>query len=90
MLLHVVDGDDPRMLELGSRPRFLDEAGDLLGGLESFSTRHLQGDRPIQLRIVGQVDDAKATSTKSALNFVATNLFGRGSSSVSVSSCNGG
>ena len=59
----LVDGDDPRMPELGGRPRLPVEPRDILGGFDQVGVRDLEGDDPVQPNVERTPDSPKTAYT---------------------------
>jgi len=72
---HVEDGDDVRVVETGDGAGF----GQMgVGGLgDELGVGNLDGDEPLQLVVVGEVDEAEAALTQHILDSVATDLLGK-------------
>jgi hypothetical protein len=77
MTPHVEDGDNPRMLQPGCRPRFLGEPPPLLVAPKPVRARGLQGNQTIQLFIMRQEYVGESTSPKAATDGVSANPFGQ-------------
>jgi hypothetical protein len=65
------------MIEIGDRASLGQIRLGIFGFGDQFGVRHLDGDQPIQLLVVGQLDKAKATFAQYLLDAIATNLCER-------------
>ena len=74
----IVDGNDVRMVEVGDGAGFGQIGFGVFGPGDQLAVRHLDGDEPLQLVVVGQVDEAEAALAQDPLDPVATDLAGRG------------
>ena len=68
----VVDGDDVRVVEAGDGAGFGQVGFGVFGAVHQLAVRHLDGDEPLQLVVVGQVDEAEAALAQDPLDAVAT------------------
>src|SRR5262249_35739819 len=67
--------DDVRMVEAGDGAGFGQVGFGVTRPSDKPGVRHLDGHEPLQLLVVGQVDDAEATLAQDFLHPVATNLL---------------
>ena len=76
----IVDGNDVRVVEVGDGAGFGQIGFGVFGPSHQLAVRHLDGDEPLQLVVVGQVDEAEAAFAQDLLDPVATDplgMFGR-------------
>ena len=64
-----------RVIEVGDGTGFGQVGIGGFGAIHQLAVRHLDGDEPLQLIIVGQIDEAEAALTEHFLDAVATNLL---------------
>ncbi len=57
---HVIDGNDVRVVEVGDGSRFGQVGFGGFGTIHQLAVRNLDGDEPLQLVVVGEVDEAEA------------------------------
>ncbi len=65
------------MIEIGDRASLGQIRFGIFGLRDQLGVRHLDGDEPIQLLVVGQIDEAEAPFAQHFLDAVATNLLER-------------
>src|SRR5262249_20627716 len=72
---HVKDGDDVWVVETGDGAGF-GQVRFGVGGLgDELGVRNLDGDGPLQLVVVGQIDEAEAALAQDLLDAVSTNVL---------------
>jgi hypothetical protein len=72
---HVMHGNDMRVVEAGDGAGFGQVGFGVFGPGNKSGVRHLDGDRPLQLLVVGQVDDTEAASAQDSLHPVAADAL---------------
>ncbi len=72
----IVDGNDVGMIEIGDRASLGQIRLGIFGLRDQFGVRHLDGDRPIQLLVLGQIDETEAPFAQHLLDAVATDPLG--------------
>ena len=72
---HVMYRHDAGVFQLDGRAGLLQKRGHLLLGGEPVRTRQLQGNQPVQFRVVGQVDGAESAYAEPLLHPVAADRF---------------
>ena len=66
------------MVEVGDGAGFGQVGFGVFGASHQLAVRHLDGHGPLQLVVVGQVDEAEAALAQDSLDPVATDVLGRG------------
>ena len=68
-----------RVIEVGDGAGFGQVGFGVFGAIHQLAMRHLDGDEPLQLVVVGEVDEAEAALAQDLLDPVATDVRGGGS-----------
>ena len=63
------------MIEVGDGAGFGQIGFGVFGPSDQLGVRHLDGDEPLQLVVVGQVDEAEAALAQDSFHPVATDAF---------------
>ena len=71
----IEDGNDVRMIEVGDGAGFGQVGFGGFGAIHQLAMRHLDGDEPLQLVVVGEIDEAEAALTEDFLDAVATDVL---------------
>ena len=71
----IEDRNDVRMIEVGDGTGFGQVGIGGFGVIHQLAVRQLNGDEPLQLIVVGQIDEAEAALTEDLLYAVATNVL---------------
>jgi hypothetical protein len=74
-LVYIVDGNHVRVIQAGNIPGLLAEVFDRARISQQHWSQFFQGHQPIQLPVVGTVDNGKATSPNLLQNFVSTQFI---------------
>ena len=80
----IEDGNDVRVVEVGDGAGFGQVGFGVFGAGDQLAMRHLDGDRPLQLVVVGQVDQAEAALAQEPFDPIATDVGGHGGPSPGV------
>ncbi len=71
----IVDRHDVRVVEVGDGAGFGQIGFGVFGASHQLGVRHLDGDEPLQLVVVGEVDEAEAALAQDFLDAVATDVL---------------
>ena len=69
-----MNGDDVRVIEVGDSAGFGQVGFGGFGPIHQLSMRHLDGDEPLQLPVMSEVDEAEAALSADFLDPVATDV----------------
>ena len=68
---------DIRVIEVGDRAGFGQVGFGVFGTGHQLAVRNFNGDEPLQLLVISQIDEAEATLSEYPFNPIATNDFRR-------------
>jgi hypothetical protein len=71
----IEDRNNLRVIEVGDGAGFGQVGFGGFGAIHQLAMRHVDGDKPLQLVIVGEIDEAEATVTEDFFNAVATDVL---------------
>ena len=74
---HVVDGHDVGMVEIGDGAGFGQVGFGVFGSGDEVGVRHLDGDEPLQLLVLRQIDEAETALSQHSFDAVATDPLRR-------------